>query len=305
MQRGVTPRQVASVFISYRVESGRAYAGRLYDRLAMRFSAEALFFDKGSIRGGEGWLDRIERELDGAAAVLAIIDPQWAQSFPEPGEAQDFVELELRTAIEQKKTIIPLLVGGVQTMPERSTIPSTLHALLGLQWVVLHDTSVDDYSSSVARLIAMLSGLAGVMHAVEEQAVALLMRRQYAEAERILLRQPDEARGRARSSAYLALARLAGRSFNALHPKERDTIEGLLRSARAADPWWTLPAILLAILDIDYYEAHGLVSAEPMPASTLRNAELDERSRLLLTGMRMSRRALQELQLESLSGSTA
>lgn len=305
MRRAVTPREVASFFISYRVESGRAYAGRLYDRLAAHFGAEAIFFDKGSIRGGEGWLDRINRELDSTAAVIAVIDPLWPQSFSERREREDFVELELKAAIEQKKKIIPLLVGGVQTMPERSRIPATLHAILDRQWVVLHDTSVDDYASSVARLIATMGGLDGVIHAVEQQVVALLTRRQYAEAERILLRQPDDAHGRSGFSAYLALARLAGRSFNALHPKEREKIETLLRSAHAAAPSWELPAILLAIMEIDYYQSHGLVSAEPIPASAVRAELLDAPSRALLTGLRMSSRALRELQLDTSSGSAA
>ena len=295
---------MASFFISYRVESGRAYAGRLYDRLAAHFGADAIFFDKGSLRGGERWLDRINGELERAAAVFAVIDPQWPQSFAERKAEEDFVEVELATAIKLEKTIISLLVGGMQTMPGRGTIPSSLHAMLDRQWVVLHDTSVDDYASSVARLIATVGGLDGVVHAVEQQAVALLTRRQYAEAERVLLRQPEEAHGRAGFSAWLALARLAGRSFNALHPKERETIEALLRSAHAAEPSWELPAILLAILEIDYYENHGLVSAEPIAASAVRAADLDAPSRALLAGIRISRRALRELQLDSSSGST-
>jgi len=304
-QRGISPREVASLFISYRVASGKPYAERLYDRLAARFGAEAIFFDQESIRGGERWLERISRALERAVAILAVMDPRWPYSFSKRRETQDFVELELTTAIRLGKRIIPLLVGGVQKMPARSKMPSSLHAILDREWVVLHDTSVDDYASSVERLVATLSGLDGVIHAVEEEVVALLTRRQYAETQRLLLRQPDATRERASFSAYLALALLGGRSFNALHPNEREEIEALVRSAHAAAPSWELPVMLLAILEIDYYALHGLVSAEPVPASAVRAVQLAAPSRSLLTGIRMSRRALQELQLDSLSGSTA
>jgi hypothetical protein len=296
---------VVSFFISYRVTSGKPYAGRLWDRLAKHFGAEEIFFDQDSIRGGEGWPERIRRALERSVCVLALIDPQWPHSFSVTRETQDFVEFELATAIELQKVIVPLLVGGMQRMPKRSELPSSLHALLERQWVVLHDTSVEDYASSVERLIARLRGLDGVLQSVEEQVVALLTRRQYAEAERILLRQADAMREKASFSAYLALARLGGRSFNAPHPNERENIEALLRSARAAAPSWSLPVILLAILEIDYYHLHGLVSAAPVPASAVASALLDEPSRHLLTGMRMSDRALKELQLESLSEMTA
>ncbi|HEV7485748.1 MAG TPA: toll/interleukin-1 receptor domain-containing protein [Thermoanaerobaculia bacterium] len=296
---------MASFFISYRVKGGKAYAVRLLDWLVERFGAEAIFLDQESMSGGEHWSDRIKHELERAVAVLVIVDQQWSQSFAEPRETQDFLKLELETAIDLKKTIIPLLVGDMRKMPARSEIPSSLYAILDCQCVVVNDTSLEDYATSVNRLITRLGGLDGVViPAIEEEVPALLTRRQYAEAERVLLRQPEMMRASASFSVYLALARLRGRSFNSLHPNERGQIEALVRNARAADPSSPLPAILLAILKIDYYDLHGLVSAEPMPAAAVL-AALDGRTRSLLTGMRLSRRALQELQLDSQSEATA
>lgn len=296
LHRCVTPRRVASVFISYRVASGRAHARLLYDRLAAHFT---IFFDQESIRGGEDWAERIRGEIESAVAVLAVIDPQWSLSFKESRET-NFVEVELKTAIDLRKTVIPLLVGGAH-MPSRDEIP-TLKEILEEQFIVLHD---DVYDASVARLVAALEGRDAVIQAIQHEILALLTQRQYVEAEHIVLRQPQSTQDRAEFLAYLALARLGGRSFNSLHPNERNKIETLVRRARALAPSWELPVILLAILEIDYYGLHGLVSAEPVPASAVRLTRLDEPLRPLLTGMRLSRRAVQELHLDASQGSTS
>ena len=114
-------------------------------------------------------------------------------------------------------------------------------------------------------------------------------RRDYDGAERLLMRQAASARERL--SVYLALARLAGRSFNALYPTEREAIEALLRRARTSN----LARVLLAILEIDYYQLHGLVSAAPVRPAEVRVAALDATSRSLVSHLDISRRARREL----------
>jgi hypothetical protein len=295
---------MASLFLSYRVATAASHVGRFYDRLAVHFGETAIFYDRGSLRPGDLWRDRLRQELHDAVAVLPIIDPGWASSFAERQDTEDMVLFELETAVQLQKTIAPLRVGG-SAIPAIDKLPSTLRSILNRQFFVINETTPATYDASVATVIATLENLDGLAAFVESQVVDLLVAKKYGAAELLLLRQPNATRERARFLAYLALALLGGRSFNALHPNEREKIEALVRSAHAAAPSWELPMILLAILEIDYYAQHGLVSAEPVPASAVSTAQFEAPSRSLLTGLRISSRAIQELQLDLLSESTA
>jgi len=199
---------------------------------------------------------------------------------------------------------VPLLVGGAP-MPDQEKLPLTLQRVLDRQFLVIDETSEPGYAASVATLIGALESLDldALVAAVEPAVAELLVVKDYAGAERLVMRQPAAARQRATLSVYLALARLGGRSFNALYPAERETIEMLLRRARVASPVSDLPMLLLAILEIDYYQLHGLVSAAPVrPAEVLSRrgtVPLDAVSRSLLSHLYTSRRARRELQLDA------
>jgi hypothetical protein len=296
---------MALLFLSYRVATAAPHAGRLYDRLASHFGDVTIFYDRARLRPGAFWQDRLRQELQEAAAVLAFIDPTWSGSFDTRSEVEDIVRFELETAIRLQRTVVPLLVGGAK-LPDRRDLPSTLQGVLDRQFFVIDDTSTAAYAAAVATLIESIEQLEGVVAAFESAAVNLLVAEDYAGAERLLMRQSAAMRERASVSVYLALARLAGRSFNALHPAEREAIEALLRRAKGASSWWVLPALLLAILEIDYYQLHGLVSAAPVSVAEVRSrvgvARLDATSRSLISNVNVSRRARRELQLDALLG---
>jgi len=295
---------MALLFLSYRVATAAPHVGRLYDRLAAQFGEAAIFYDRGCLHPGDLWRERLQREMCDAVAVLPIVDPKWASSFAERRGTEDMVLFELEMAVHFQKTVMPLCVGGA-AIPGPEELPSTVRCILERQFCVIDGTSPATYAASVATLISTLESTDGLLAAVESHVVDLLVARNYAAAERLLLSQPDAARERASFLAYLALSRLGGRSFNALHPNEREHIEALVRRSRAAAPSWELTGFLLAIMEIDYYDLHGLVSADPVSASAVRTALLDAPSRSLLAGMRMSRRAVQKLHLDSPSGSMA
>jgi hypothetical protein len=236
--------------------------------------------------------------------VLAIIDQNWLASFVERSGSADIVRFELETAIELGKAIMPLLVGGYQ--PDRNKVPTqlppSLRPILNRNFHTLDDTTPAAYETSIRTLIAAIEHLDASIAAVEDTVIELMMAKDYLAAERLLLRQPSTARQHANLSAYLALARLAGRSFNALYPAERETIEMLLRRARASASDWDLPKLLLAILEIDYYELNGIASDRPgRPSDVVHGgAEMDDRSRALLSNLHISRRARRELRLDTL-----
>jgi hypothetical protein len=289
---------MALLFLSYRAATAAPHAGRLYDRLAARFGEAAIFYDRGGLRPGDLWRERLREELERAVAVLPVIDPAWSASLVKEPDGEDMVRYELETAIHLQKTIVPLRVGGA-AMPAPQEVPATLRSIVDRQFLVIDETTTAAYDASVAALIGTLDNIEGLLAAVETEAVELLLAKNYVAAERLLMRQTETARQRGSLSLYLALARLSGRSFNDLYPAERETIEMLLRRAWSASPAWELPLLLLAILRIDYYQLHGLAGGEPVRPAEGLYAALDARSRSLLSHLNISRRARRELQIDA------
>jgi hypothetical protein len=293
---------MALLFISYRVATAAPYAGRLYDRLSARFGDAAIFYDRASLGPGDVWRDRLREELQHSVAVLAVVDPEWASMLKARSETEDMVRFELKTAIGLGKTIMLLRVAGAN-VPDSGDLPEELRCLLDRQVLKIDDSTAAAYDASIAVLIAATERLDGLAAPAESAVVEQLLAKDYAAAERLLMRQPSTLRQRASFQVYLALARLGDRSFNALHPVERETIETLLRRARAASSEPDLAMLLLAILEIDFYELHGRASAEPTrTADVLRSGavRLEVKSRSLLSNVRVSDRARRELRLDAM-----
>jgi hypothetical protein len=285
---------MAQFFLSYRVASAAAHAGRLFDRLAARFGHRSIFFDRGKLEPGAQWEIRLFEELSRAAAVVAVIDPGWATSFAERSGGQYYVRFEIEKALELAKPIIPVLVAKCQ-LPTESDLPLGIRPVLGFQAVQVDDSSSAIYEAAIKQLI---SSLEAVFDSTTDQndIVRLLGESQFTAARRLLADLPETAiRKEPKFSCYLALARLEGRSFNGLYPAEREEIEGLLREAYRALPAWGLPALLLAVLEIDFYQLSGRKSKDPVrPAEVLQildRAPLNAIDRSLLVSVLISKRA--------------
>jgi len=81
------------------------------------------------------FVDHLETALSGAQVVLVIIGPNWLQPDAS-GERRidhfnDYVRLEIRSALERKIPIIPVLVGHAH-MPTRTELPPDLSPLATL-----------------------------------------------------------------------------------------------------------------------------------------------------------------------------
>jgi TIR domain len=299
------------IFISYRRDSVKPYADRLRDHLAAHFGEEEVFLDEASIRPGELWRAQLQQKIENAVVALAIIDSNWLESFAHRAERSepDFVRFELEIAIKLRKTIMPLLVGGHELKKEEALekLPPELYPILEHQFHSLDDRIPAAYETSIKTLIVAIDHLDERFTVIEDKVIGLLMAKDYVAAERLLMRQASSTRQAAILSVYLALARLAGRSFNALYPVERETIERLLRRARASAPERELPRLLLAIMEIDYYELNGLKNDTPVsPGDVVHGgAEMDDRWRKLLLNLNVSLRARHDLGLDTLLSGAA
>ena len=131
---------MTGIFLSYRRGPGASEAaGRLHDRLASRFGEDRVFMDVDTVRPGMDFVEAIGTAIDSSSAVLAIIDPKWAvddNGRNRIAEPEDYVRLEVATALERGVTVIPVLVLGAQ-MPTRDELPPDLEPLARRQAVVL------------------------------------------------------------------------------------------------------------------------------------------------------------------------
>lgn len=92
-----------------------------------------VFMDIPEIHSGEKWPDRINDELEAADVVIAVIGESWFSSHDADlrrriGQPDDPVRWELRTALQLKKRIIPVLVGRAG-MPSAKSLPDDIREL--------------------------------------------------------------------------------------------------------------------------------------------------------------------------------
>lgn len=125
-------RSALKLFFSYRRDDAAGWAGRLFDSLSESFDSGNIFIDVDSIPAGEVFGEAIRRSILDADVILAIIGKKWA-GIDEKGQRRidnpnDFVRLELATALEHNKRLIPVLVDGASP-PRREQLPENIAAL--------------------------------------------------------------------------------------------------------------------------------------------------------------------------------
>jgi hypothetical protein len=121
------------IFISYRRDDSRGYAGRLQGDLSRRYSEEHVFRDI-EIPPGADFGEYITSLVDKCNVVLAIIGPGWLDARDREGERRlddpdDWVRLEIERALARDGVeVIPVLVDGAR-LPPREELPPSMLAL--------------------------------------------------------------------------------------------------------------------------------------------------------------------------------
>ncbi len=137
-----------SVFISYRREDSRAYAGRIFDRLKVRLGGtENVFMDVVAIAPGSDFVVAMDQALRRCNALVVVIGRHWADSVDAEGRLrlanpQDYVRLELATALARGMRVLPILVDGA-SMPREDLLPSDLKKLARIEALELSDSRWD------------------------------------------------------------------------------------------------------------------------------------------------------------------
>src|SRR5512132_1868057 len=121
------------IFISYRRDDSRGYAGRLQGDLSRRYSEEHVFRDV-EIPPGADFGEYITGLVDKRDGVLATGGPSWLDARDREGERRidkpdDWVRLEIERALARDGVeVIPVLVDGAR-LPPREELPESLLAL--------------------------------------------------------------------------------------------------------------------------------------------------------------------------------
>jgi len=135
----------------------------LYDRLSERFGQGQIFMDIDTIEPGLDFVEVIEKAVGSCDVLIALIGRQWLTITDATGRRrldnpEDFVRLEIATALDRNIRVIPVLVRGAPML--RSTdLPDALKKLARRNALEISDTR---FHYDVDRLIETLEKVLGV-----------------------------------------------------------------------------------------------------------------------------------------------
>ena len=163
------------IFISYRRIDSAGYAGRIADYFATNQPDVTVFMDINSIAPGANFPETIKNSLALSNVMLALIGPQWLQASTEAGlrrldDPGDFVRLELKHAIEDQLTLVPILLDNT-SMPAASDLPQELRPLTQYNAFRLRHEAFRRDAEALAELLKpQLSTAAPSEHAAQSTA---------------------------------------------------------------------------------------------------------------------------------------
>jgi hypothetical protein len=122
-----------AIFISYRRDDTEGEAGRLFDDLTRSFGENSVFMDVDGINPGMDFRKAIDDNVSSCGVLLAVIGPAWSTIKGNAGErrlddANDFVRLEIASALSRNIAVIPVLVHDAK-MPHPGELPDNLKDL--------------------------------------------------------------------------------------------------------------------------------------------------------------------------------
>lgn len=148
---------MGGIFISYRRHDSAGWTGHLAEKLEQCFGPEQIFMDIEKIEAGTDFVEAIESAVSSCTVLLAVIGPAWLAPVDADGRrrldnAEDYIRLEIATALSRNIRLIPVLVGGA-VMPGSQELPEDLKALTRRQAHELTDSRWDFDSEQLVTAI--------------------------------------------------------------------------------------------------------------------------------------------------------
>ena len=121
------------LFISYRRSDSNDVVGRIYDRLVRDLGADSVFKDVDNIPLGVDFVEYLNEQVKQSTGLLAVIGPTWLtvtddKSRRRLDDPNDFVRIEVASALRQGIPVVPVLVRGA-AMPSALDLPDDLQRL--------------------------------------------------------------------------------------------------------------------------------------------------------------------------------
>jgi WD40 repeat protein len=124
-----------NIFISYRRDDDPGFAQALYQRLEKEFTRDRVFMDVETrqLKLGDDFVAILSEQVARCDALLAIVGERWLDVKDEDGNRRlekedDFVRIEIASALSLGKRVIPVLVNEAR-MPNAGDLPEPLKPL--------------------------------------------------------------------------------------------------------------------------------------------------------------------------------
>jgi len=189
-----------NIFINYRRDDDAGFTQALYSRLEQAFPSESLFMDVDNIAPGLDFVQVLNDEVARCDVVIAVIGKNWLSVTDETGgrrldNPEDFVRIEIESALAQKKRVIPVLVNDAR-MPRSTELPETMRAFARCNAARLtHERFRADMAGLIKSLEQILAEVGAARQAEDEAARSEAKAKEKEQAER-LRRERLEARKR-------------------------------------------------------------------------------------------------------------
>src|SRR5690349_1080511 len=144
----------STIILSYRREDSAGVTGRIFDRLVQEFGTDRVFMDIDSMPAGVDFHDHLQEILADCGALLVVMGKSWrSQRKGQPArimDPDDWVRIEVETALERGIPVVPLLIDGA-SLPTREQLPESLWPLLRRN--ALPVDSGRDFHAQLTRLV--------------------------------------------------------------------------------------------------------------------------------------------------------
>jgi MoxR-like ATPase len=151
------------VFISYRRDDSAGSAGRVHDWLERELGRDLLFMDVDAIPLGANFAEFLNDAVSKCEVLLALIGSNWLDASDKGGnrridDANDFVRIEIVTALKRNIPVIPVLLDGAK-IPAVDQLPVELRRLSHSNGLEVRHIS---FKKDIETLIAGLNRALGV-----------------------------------------------------------------------------------------------------------------------------------------------
>lgn len=150
-----------SIFVSFRKVDNRWMRDRAYQALTEAFGVNEVFKSGESIPAGSDFGVILRRQAAECKVMLVLIGTAWSDARDAGGgrlldRQDDWVRVEIATALEAGNLVIPVLLGDAAMLPAPVALPDDIAGLAHLQFLRVPETHLDD---GLCQLVTAVSNL--------------------------------------------------------------------------------------------------------------------------------------------------